>query len=207
MAEFVNIHTHCPSGVGIEIVNCRLGVDQIPSSGLFSVGIHPWDVGHPSPSVDDLCKVLELADCVAIGEVGLDKKCTSDWAMQEAVFSAMLHFGGRPFIIHCVKAQREVLTMLGTDDVCVFHGFIGSPQQASQLWQLGHCTSFGFGALRSPKTMEALKACPSNQLFLETDVDTRGIIALYEEVAKLRDVTVEELKEEIYNNYKRIFDK
>jgi TatD DNase family protein len=87
----------------------------------------------------------------------------------------------------------------------IFHGFIGSSLLCQQLTKQGYYISFGFNALRSPKTMEALRSCPLNRLFLETDTTAKDINDLYAEVAKLKDIDIEELTENIYNNYTKLF--
>jgi Tat protein secretion system quality control protein TatD with DNase activity len=50
-----------------------------------------------------------------------------------------------------------------------------------------------------------LRHCPEELLFLESDTAKEPISLLYEEVAIVRGVSVEELRESIYNNYNRIF--
>lgn len=208
VTQFVDIHTHEPLGGKIGMRSVRLGVDNTEGlGGAVSVGVHPWDVGIASDIVDQLRNI----DCMAIGEVGLDRMCDADFALQMQLFEQQIAIASArhlPLIIHSVKAQQEIVKILSSYPtlIVIFHGFIGSLQQAEQLWKLGHYTSFGFGALRSPKTVEALRMCPSDRLFLETDVDVRDIALLYEEVARLKGVAVEELNEDINNNYKRIFD-
>lgn len=207
--QFVDIHTHEPLGDKLGLRSVRFGVDD--TEGLceaISVGIHPWD----AEKVSDFADELRHIECAAIGEVGLDKACGVDFGLQLQVFEQQVYIATErnlPLIVHNVRAQQEIVRILAQSPTLtvIFHGFIGSRQQAEQLWQLGYYTSFGFGALCSPKTMEALRVCPNDRLFLETDVDARRIISLYEEVAQLRGVSMEELKRDICNNYKHIFDR
>ena len=211
MVDFVDIHTHNPSGKCIEIVNCRLGVDAIPSSGMYSAGIPPWDAASNSATIDDVLYVLEDPNCVACGEIGLDKRCKVDWKTQFDTFNIGLLTARHPTIIHCVRAQQDVMPMLrdlaDSELPVIFHGYIGSTEQAEQIWKAGYYTSFGIGALRSPKTLLTIKACPTDRLFLETDDSKISITALYKEVAHIRNVSIESLKNDIYNNYKRVFNK
>ena len=106
-----------------------------------------------------------------------------------------------------MKAQQEVVNVLThySTPFVIFHGFIGSIQQAEQLWERGYHLSFGFGALKSPKTVNVLRHCPEELLFLESDTSGESIGTLYEEVAILRGIGVERLKEIICSNYNRIF--
>ena len=155
---------------------------------------------------------LENINCLAIGEIGLDKACTSNFATQQELFERQLEIAARrnlPVVVHCVKSSAEVVATLAHYPIraVVFHGFIGSTEQAEQIWMAGYNTSFGFGALRSPKTLRTIEACPTDRLFLETDDSKISITALYKEVAHLRNVSIESLKNDIYNNYKRVFNK
>ena len=88
----------------------------------------------------------------------------------------------------------------------IFHGFIGSVQQAERAVSRGYYLSFGVGAFRSPKTLEALRLMPLDRLFVETDESEVGIENVYERVAQARGVELEELKYKLEENYKKIFD-
>lgn len=211
MEHFVDIHTHNPLGLNLGVRNYRLGVDAAPPTEPFSAGIHPWDVDG-LPDTERLLADLESINYLSIGEIGLDKACTSNFATQQELFERQLEIAARrnlAVIVHCVKSSAEVVATLAHYPIraVVFHGFIGSTEQAEQIWKAGHYTSFGFGALRSPKTLLTIKACPTDRLFLETDDSKISITALYKEVAHLRNVSIESLKNDIYNNYKRVFNR
>lgn len=209
MERFIDIHSHHPLGDNLGLCNHRLGIDTTPPSDPFSAGIHPWDVDNIT-NREGLLAELEHINCLAIGEIGLDKACTSDFARQQELFERQLEIAARrqlPVIIHCVKSTAEVVATLAHHPLraVIFHGFIGSALQAHQLTEQGYNLSFGFGALRSPRTVEALKECPSSALLLETDTSNAPISELYAEVAKLRSTTVQKLITEINNNYAKIF--
>ena len=209
MEPFIDIHSHHPLGSNLGLRNYRLGIDTAPPSEPFSAGIHPWDIGDID-NYEELLAELENIKCLAIGEIGLDKARTSDLARQQELFERQLEIAARrqlPVIIHCVKSTAEIVAALTRHPLwaVILHGFIGSPQQAHQLTEQGYYLSFGFGALRSPRTIEALKECPSSALLLETDTSDTPISELYAEVAKLRSTTVQKLITEINNNYTKIF--
>ena len=87
----------------------------------------------------------------------------------------------------------------------IFHGFIGSPEQARQALERGYCLSFGERTFASPRTVEALKSTPLSQLFLETDDSETPVKTIYTRVAELLALSVEELKRATTENYERIF--
>jgi hypothetical protein len=107
-----------------------------------------------------------------------------------------------------VKAFEQTIRILadyGIEGV-VFHGFIGSEQQAKEALRRGYYLSFGVRSLRSPKTRQAIASTPLDRLFCETDDNASLDIAdVYAEVAEIKGITIAELERNIYENYKRLF--
>lgn len=198
-APWVNIHTHRPTGRGIE---------------LRAAGIHPWKAATPGDGglgreLDELDRELDGAQ--AVGEIGLDLACGLPLAQQEELFRAQLELAerrGLPVVLHCVRAFEPVMKELERHHLraVIFHGFIGSPQQARRALARGCMLSFGERTFASPRTLEALRATPLGQLFVETDESPTPIGRLYERVAEARGVSVEALREAAWENYKRIFE-
>lgn len=207
MSHFIDIHTHHPLQDRLGLRNVRLGKEVVAGEKHISLGVHPWDVNAES---EELLRELQQADCEAIGEIGLDRCCNVHFDVQQHYFDQQLQVAEErnlPIIIHCVRAYNEVLQELDKHRLSgvIFHGFIGSSQLLQQIVDKGHCVSFGFGALRSPKTIDALRVAPLDRVFLESDESPTPIEDLYTEVASIRGIDTEVLKQQIYHNYKRIF--
>jgi TatD DNase family protein len=210
MKARVDIHTHNPLKQSLGVLNFRLGIEDKPSSGPFSAGIHPWDASGLSGNLDELLAQLQELPCVAIGEIGIDKVCNVPIEAQCNAFARQLNIAQQrslPVIIHCVRAYAEVEKMLKeyTLPSVIFHGFVGSEQLCQKLTAQGYYISFGFNALRSPKTIEALRVYPLDKLFLESDTAEQNIGDLYTEVAQLKGIEIEELTEQINSNYTKLF--
>lgn len=187
----INIHTHRPTGRGIE---------------LRTAGIHPWDAGKK----DVASIVAALEGVQAVGEIGLDFLRGPAREAQLAAFRAQLSMArerGLPVVLHCVKAFEEVMRCLAACEprAVIFHGFIGSPEQALQALAKGYYLSFGERTFRSPKTLEALRRTPLRQLFLETDESPTPICTVYARTAEALGTGVEELQRATTENYERIF--
>lgn len=189
--RFVNIHTHRPTGRGIE---------------LRTAGIHPWDAGK-----EDVSTLIPLlGDVQAIGETGLDFVRGADRETQLAAFRAQLALARErqmPVVLHCVRAFEPVMREL---DACwpravIFHGFIGSPEQARRAVGKGYYLSFGQRAFASPKTLESLRETPLSRLFLETDDSDVPIEEIYARAAGVKGIAQEELQRATLENYERIF--
>ncbi|MBR2400394.1 MAG: TatD family hydrolase [Tidjanibacter sp.] len=211
MSRFIDIHTHKSNADSetIEIINVRVGHECIPAGNtLYSAGIHPWDV--PNNSSIDSLKQVENADCLTIGEIGLDKCCTVPLEQQMTVFEAQLRIAEcrqLPIIIHCVRAYNEVLAELRKHKLkaVIFHGFTGSYELTREIIRQGYYLSFGPGALKNTKGRSAICSCPNDKLFIETDESEEPIANLYAEVATLKGVDTEEIKRQLEINFTNIF--
>ena len=184
----IDIHTHRPTS----------------AVTLTTVGLHPWQA-----ATGVVPSEAEILSANAVGEIGLDKACEVDFEQQRAVFEAQLRLAEqhkKPVIVHCVRAFEEVISALEkfTLKAVIFHGFIGSQEQAARAVKKGYFLSFGARTERSKKTIEALRATPLDRLFVETDEADTPIAEMYALVARLRGLEVEELAAEVSQNYERI---
>ena len=184
----IDIHTHRPSS----------------AVTLTTVGLHPWQA-----ATGVIPSEAEILSADAVGEIGLDKACEVDFEQQRTVFEAQLRLAEqhkKPVVVHCVRAFEEVISALEkfTLKAVIFHGFIGSQEQAARAVKKGYFLSFGARTERSKKTIEALRATPLDRLFVETDEADTPIAEMYALVARLRNTEVEEIEEATSRNYERI---
>ena len=191
MAKLVDIHTHNPQ------------------SGVLSptmAGIHPWDAEQDLPMPD-------FAACDIVGETGLDYSTEVRKEAQQELFLRHLNIAeclNKPVVLHVVKSFEDVMLALRKRSIqgVVFHGFIGSKEQATRATNEGYYLSFGDRSLRSPRTRDVIASMPIENLFCETDDrDDISIEEIYAEVAKFRGITTEDLAIQIEKNYKRLFKK
>lgn len=209
-----DFHTH-KKGAGI--YNYRLGFDKDPPPqiGEFSMGIHPWDVESIvwEQTFCEFEKYLKLANCVAIGEIGLDKICGTNLDLQKEVFLKQICVAEesqkKVLIIHCVKAYQELIALRkGSKNtmIWVLHGFNGGKGLIDQLVQHGFYFSIGHLVL-NPKTKIAqnISTIPLDQLFLETDESEIEIEEIYKEVSRKYGMEEKDLIHQIEKNKKHIF--
>lgn len=161
-------HTHrlCRNAV-VCIDPLDLRGDGLPAfrrGYVYSVGVHPWNVGRVTDaSLRLLASLAAEPQVVAIGECGLDavaEAVCSDFAAEgcgrDEIVSAQTellraHFAiseqfGKPMILHIVKAYAEILRLKKLwqpSQPWVIHGFRGKPQLARQLLDHGFYLSFG----------------------------------------------------------------
>ncbi len=149
---------------------------------------------------------METAPASAIGEIGLDYAVPGDHGEQKMIFADCLRIAearGLPVILHCVRAFEPAMEILAGFRLpaVIFHGFIGSREQAARAVRSGYYLSFGERSLNSPKTVEALRSIPLDKLFLETDDALVPIADIYARTADFLAIPLPQLKEIINKNY------
>ena len=169
------------------------------------VGVHPWRA--EKESVDDDA----LASATLIGEIGLDYARDVNCEAQEEVLCHQLSIAeqhNKVVVLHCVRAFEPMMKILERYHLraVIFHGFIGSAEQAKRAVERGYYISFGEGAFRSPKTLKAMRSVPLSHIFAETDEADISIEEIYTRIAAERGIEVEELQNAIENNYNNIFE-
>jgi TatD DNase family protein len=206
---FINIHTHQFHNQGIEIINKE---DNPFTEGLFSYGIHPWNAAKWLELEKDFFAETNHENCLAIGEIGLDKLKGPSIQEQIAIFKAQISISEQhqlPVIIHCVKAWNELKQLkqeLKPQQPWIYHGI----EKASIVEDVINSTtylSFGAAIFTNLKLQKALLKVPLNQLFLETDTADCSILTLYAFVSKLKNIPLQELEISIEQNFKRVFTK
>lgn len=214
---FIDIHTHhllSPSLEVKSILNIELNKDSIDSiSDNITAGLHPWFINESRPLEGILLleELLENQKILAVGECGLDKIISTDLSVQQEVFREQIrlaHDYRKPLIIHCVRAYEEVLLCLKDerfDGKVIFHGFNKNKKLADSLIAKGYYLSFG-KAILNGRLDELLINIPIGYLFLETDDSSIKIQELYDYVAKVKNISLDLLKEKIKENYQLVFE-
>ena len=211
---FVNLHTHFHTNSDsiLEIVNQYPNEfsDKIP---LYSIGIHPWHIDDNRLN-EDLKKIkekLSLKECIALGECGLDKRIDKIYSAQIAVFESqldLLNEISKPVILHCVASFDEVISCKknsGLTSPFIIHGFSKNIKVAKQLLNQDFHLSFGKYLLRNPELGDVFKQIPNEKIFLETDTIVESLEEVYTFAAKCKNISVEEMKEIVWNNYQTVF--
>ncbi|WP_294822571.1 TatD family hydrolase [uncultured Flavobacterium sp.] len=209
-----NLHTHSSSNnpEAFEIVN-RYPYEAV-NVPFFSTGIHPWHID--MEKLDEHLAIIEdrlqLPNCLALGECGLDKRIEVPLETQVDVFEKQLLLAKKyqkPVILHLVSAFQELVEIknrLQPGVPMVVHGFSKNWQVAKQLLDNGFYLSFGKYLLRNPELSGVLAQVPTDRFFLETDTIGEGIAQVYAKAALARNVDIEELKNIISANFKTVFN-
>ena len=129
--KYINLHTHIFSDRAdiLEIVN-QYPQEFDASIPHYSIGIHPWHIVGDRINADlaIIESKLELENCLAIGECGLDRRIEIPFDLQINVFERQLILAEKykkPVIIHCVAAFQEVIEIKNRLEVnvpMIIHG-------------------------------------------------------------------------------------
>ena len=211
---FYNIHTHKSSNQKnvLEIVN------QYPNEfdetiKNYSIGIHPWHIDENRVETDlkIIEEKLQLDNCLALGECGLDKRIETPFEIQISVFEKQIKLAkkyNKPLILHCVSAYQEVIEIkkrLQIEVPMIIHGFSKNNQVAKSLLENGFYLSFGKYLLRNPELETVFKQVPNNQFFLETDIMEETLEEVYAVASKYKNIEMENLKNIISDNFNHVF--
>ena len=214
MTKFINLHTHKFSNLSdvIEIVN-QYPWEFNASILNYSIGIHPWyiDENRLESDLEIIKEKLQLSECLALGECGLDKRIEIPLDLQISVFKKQLEIvrlTNKPIVLHCVAAYDEVIAIkkeMKIENPMIIHGFSKNEQVAKTLLNNGFYLSFGKYLLRNPDLEKVFTFAPENQILLETDTIEESIYEVYEKAASIKGISVEEMKTIVFTNFSRIF--
>lgn len=210
---FINIHTHSQLyDAQVEIVNLFVGKGE--RTNFYSYGIHPWYVKDDyAYELDHLRNIAKEKRCIAIGECGLDKMSSVDFALQQEVFEEQIKLANelnKPLIIHCVKAFNELINCLNLNDnkvPVIIHGFNNNENIARILKEQGYYFSFGKALLGyESNAAKAIKTVGRKVFFLETDDADLSIKYVYRKASELLGIDEEIIKLQMLENFKSVFN-
>lgn len=205
----INIHTHYNQNNKQEIIQS----DKIENENYFSFGIvnktYPDDPAFPL----FLDQVYAHKNCLAIGEIGIDKNSTINLNEQIQTFKKQIFDSEKyqlPVILHCVKGWNEILHVkkeINPNQPWVFHGF-RKTNLLNSVIDSGTFISIGTAVIWDEKLQEYVKKIPLERLFLETDNDTNyKILDVYEKIASIKNISLQTLEDQLYFNTINTFKK
>jgi len=214
--QFFNLHTHKFSNNPniLELVN-QYPWEFDAAIPNYSIGIHPWHI-QESRLESDLNIIeakLQLKECLALGECGLDKRIEIPIEFQIEVFEKQILLAEKyqkPLVLHLVAAFDELIAIKKRMQITVpviIHGFSKNQQVAKQLIDNGFYLSFGKYLLRNPELETVFQSIPDDKFFLETDTMEETLDEVYNLAAKYKNINLPDLKEIINSNFNFVFNK
>lgn len=217
---------------------------EYPGYAYPMIGLHPEEVkadwkeqlkkieailDEHLTAVDGLNGIKYKSDYIAIGEIGLDFYWSREFEKEQLeTFEKQVEWAcetGLPLMIHCRKAQNEMLHILRKwkDKLPggVFHCFTGNQQEAKELLEYDNFV-LGIGGVSTFKSSHLREdlpaAVPLERIVLETDspymapVPYRGkrnesafVVQVMKTLATAYGVSEEEVAKVTNQNVERVF--
>lgn len=217
---------------------------EYPGYAYPMIGLHPEEVkadwkeqlkkieailDEHLTAVDGLNGIKYKSDYIAIGEIGLDFYWSREFEKEQLeAFEKQVEWScetGLPLMIHCRKAQNEMLHILRKwkDKLPggVFHCFTGNQQEAKELLEYANFV-LGIGGVSTFKSSHLREdlpaAVPLERIVLETDspymapVPYRGkrnesafVVEVMKTLATAYGVSEEEVAKVTNQNVERVF--
>lgn len=191
------------------------------------VGMHPMDLRAPITDRDvaELARLATLPKVVCISETGLDYLPTSpDRRWQEEAFRRHIRLArelGKTIDFHSREACDAVVEVLREEGAShaggIWHYFLGGPDEAREVMDLGLYISLAKPLLRIPELQEAAKRVPLDRIVLETDsypqpfkknpgrrTEPAHVRQVAEKLAEIKGMTVEGVAEATTANLRRV---
>jgi TatD DNase family protein len=204
---YFDVHSHFRDKQNAAIFQAS----SIQEDCWFSFGIHPRD----SDSNSDFGmfhETLKHQNCLAVGEIGLDKLSGVNLDSQIQIFTRQIELSEElklPVIIHCVKAWNELKQLkriLKPTQPWIYHGF-SKITVLTEVLEEGMFVSFGHRILRDRNLLDSSLKIPIENVFFETDDQPIEIEQIYSTFANAKQITLQQLKEIQFENFKRVFKK
>ena len=208
-----DVHTHNFDKSSNALYNLRLSVNSLVLNELnyFSAGVHPYDADKfDGNTINFLKQITAHKNCLAIGEIGIDKRYGLKLELQQFTFEQQANLANelaKPVILHCVKAWNEIKTIkhqIQPTSPWIYHGFTKAGLIDSVL-ENGCYISIGASILTNKSLQNNLYRIPLDRLFLETDDHNGPISEIYKKVAELKKIELYELEIKLEKNIRSIF--
>ena len=193
-----------------------------------SAGVHPDYEDTPDPSVEELLALATRPKVVAVGETGLDYyRLSGDLSWQRERFRRHIRAArecAKPLVIHTRAAAADTLAIMreerAGDAGGVMHCFTETWDVAQAAIDLGFHISFsGIVTFKNAQELkEVARRVPLERMLIETDspylapVPFRGktnqpayVRYVAEEIARLRQIPVEQVAAATSANFFRLF--
>ena len=208
--------------VGMDLLSNQRTLDlarQFPEMVHPAIGYHPWSINQDT--IEENLKFIEknLANCIALGEVGIDYKTKVKKPLQWEVFSRLLSSAyrySRPVIVHSRFSHQRSHQMVKDSGVekAVFHWYSGPLEILERIIVDGYYVSATPALAYSTPHQAAMRAAPVERILVETDSpvayqgrisEPADLVITLGELSRLKDIPLEDARFITSNNAELFF--
>jgi len=211
--EFINLHTHSYTKDDsiLEVVN-QYPWEFDEAIPQYSIGIHPWYINENRLKSDlkSIEEKLQLNECLALGECGLDKRIEIPFQKQAVIFQSQIELvqnTSKPIILHCVASYQEIISIkkeMNVENPMIIHGFSKNKQVAKHSFNCSF-SSIEFCSFLPLCHFIFFEYVPNDSFFLETDTIEETIKDVYQKASNIKNIKIEDLKEVVITNFNQVF--
>ena len=212
--QLYNLHTHkfTNNPSIFELVN-QYPWEFDATIPQYSIGIHPWYIKEERLESDLIIieKKLQINECKALGECGLDKRIEVPMELQIKVFEkqiALAELYKKPMVLHLVSAFDELIEIkkrLKISIPMIIHGFSKNENVSKQLLDNGFYLSFGKYLVTNPELKVVFQSIPNDKFFLETDTIEDTLYEIYALASAYKGMTIKQMQAQVESNWKSVF--
>jgi len=159
---------------------------------------------------------------IAIGEVGIDLKWSDDFERQKEIFLRFVRLSQEldlPLIIHSRKAEEQVIEIIEKERCkkVIMHCFTGNIGLVDRIVKNNWFMSIPTNIMFSEVIQDIVRRAPIQNLLCETDSPyfhpLKGkrnepcfVVESYKKIAEIKGLEVEDVEEQIEENFKGLFE-
>jgi len=215
MEVYSDSHSHGKENENVYAIHNVLAQDIMNTvfcqNKFYSIGVHPWYADNLPENIYEWMNtyIYRYPNILAVGEIGIDRRCMIDLKKQYSAFErqiqiAMTH--DKPIIIHAVKSSSDIFMFIKKYKFrFMVHGFNENLKTATNYIDKGAYLSIGKAILNHNSNIrDTIRCIPIQQILIETD-EEKVINPIYNEIATLLNLELDELSSLINLNFKRFY--
>ena len=204
-------------GVGMDVESNRRILElagEYPGFVFPAIGYHPWEIREEEIERNLAFIEENIANCTALGEVGVDYKVKMKKPIQRKVFGEIIRIANRydkPLILHCRYSHQRVFSMILEAGVkrAVFHWYNASLDLLQEIVSSGYYVSATPALRNSPFHQDAIKEAPIERILVETDCPVSfeekesrpsDVVVTVNELARIKGMPVDEVADVTLRN-------
>ncbi|WP_456374498.1 TatD family hydrolase [Methanocaldococcus sp.] len=186
----------------------------------LTLGYHPSRVKADNKTIDKVYNLIRdnANNILAVGEIGMDIK-DENYERQEEIFKKFLSLAielDKPIVVHARGFERKIFDIAKDKVDIMFHCYSGDLETAKNICREGNLISISTLLCFSEFHKKLVEKLDIDYLITETDSpylspikgkknEPKNVKLVVEEIAKIKEMDVEEVKKVIYKNACKFF--